>query len=95
MRYIWDEQKEAENIRRHGFSFDEALLVLDSAEPVWTEPDETERYDEVRWRSIGWSVGTLLVVIHAESGDATRIISARRAEKHERRGYLGYCQHHL
>ena len=95
MRYVWDVGKEAANSRRHGFSFDEASQVLESTLPVWTELDETERYDEARWRSIGWYAGTLLVVIHAESDDGTRIISARRAEKNERKRYLGYCQHYL
>ncbi|HEV7427545.1 MAG TPA: BrnT family toxin [Thermoanaerobaculia bacterium] len=53
-----------------------------------TIPDPDHSEGEERFLVIGLSVrGRLLVVSHAERGDNTRIISARRADAHERRKY--------
>jgi uncharacterized DUF497 family protein len=50
------------------------------------DPDHSE--GEERFLVIGFSArGRLLVVSHADRGDNTRIISARRADAHERRKY--------
>lgn len=53
-----------------------------------TEIDELHRDEELRYKTIG-RVGKILVVIHTERGEFTRIISARKATKEERVIYYG------
>ena len=49
--------------------------------------DEREDYGEERSVLIGISGREVLYVAYTERGDNIRIISARRAEKHEQDGY--------
>ena len=66
---------------------------------MFGDPDRIERIDrsvsntsgETRWQTIG-RVGAFLLVVYAESGEETRLITAREALKHERRSYYGYYQ---
>ena len=56
--------------------------------PVLTWADDWDDYGEMREISIGLLDGiAALVVAHTDRGDVTRIISARRALKQERRLY--------
>lgn len=81
----WDDNKAAINIQKHHLSFTTAAKVfLD--EYRYTMIDELHSNDELRYKTIG-RVGKVLVVIYTERGDATRIISARKANKDERSEY--------
>lgn len=83
-RFEWDDAKAAANLRKHGVSFEEAASVFfDSLAYTFDDPDHSS--GEHRFVTFGFSqVGRLLVVAHAERGRAIRIISARRATRHER-----------
>lgn len=85
--FRWDPRKAAANLRKHRINFHEAATVLN--DPVSTTfPDADHSSLELRFVTIGMSTGgRILVVVHAEEGDAVRIISARRATRHERRFY--------
>ena len=53
-----------------------------------TVVDDREDYGEERWFGIGWIQGLIGVVVYTERiGDVIRIISARKATKHEVRRY--------
>ncbi len=84
MRFEWDSAKASKNIRKHRVSFDEAVSVFyDPLAVTGADPDHSE--DEQRFVTFGLSpTGKLLVVCHANRGDAIRIISARRATQSER-----------
>ena len=85
--YIWDPDKEAENVRRRGISFAEAKTVL-RGHLKFTWFDEAHSADELRFKTIGYSdLGRVLVVVTSEDGVQPRIISARRASKRERNAY--------
>jgi uncharacterized DUF497 family protein len=45
--------------------------------------DNRESYDEERWNLLGLCRGSLLFVTYTERGPNIRIISARKAERHE------------
>ncbi len=61
-------------------------MFYDPLAATGADPDHSE--EEVRAVTFGMStLGRLLVVAHAERGDAIRIISARVATTHERRIY--------
>ena len=87
MKFEWDSEKERENIKKHGVSFQEATTVF--GDPLAaTIPDPDHSHGEERFITAGLSTSHRLVVVsHTEQGDNFRIISAREANSHERRTY--------
>jgi uncharacterized DUF497 family protein len=83
----WDARKASANLRKHRVSFEEASSVFfDDLSATGDDPDHS--LDEVRFVTFGLSsAGRLLVVAHAQRGDAIRIISARKATRAERKLY--------
>ncbi len=93
MIFEWDDQKAVANIEKHGVSFGEAT-------EVFYDPNALEDYDpahsdvEARFFMIGLSSRGLLYVIYAErAADTVRIISARKADKVERKNYERESKH--
>ncbi len=85
MRFEWDAEKAAENLKKHGVSFDEAVTVfVDPLAATFDDPDHSLAED--RFLTVGYSSqGRLLVVCHTERRGALRLISARRTTAHERK----------
>ena len=87
----WDEDKNEKNKREH------KGLGFEVAQYVFTDPEKLERYDrsesnksgEERWQTLG-KVGSVFFVVYTERGENKRIITARAADKTERRSYNGY-----
>lgn len=87
MEFEWNPDKAVINLRKHSISFQEATTVFDDSLSV-TFPDPDHSVGEDRYVIIGMSkFGQLLVVSHTDRGNRTRIISARRATRQERRFY--------
>jgi uncharacterized protein len=87
MRFEWDTEKAAENLRKHRVSFDEAATAFFD-ELSMTVPDPDHSVGERRFITMGASSrGRLLVVAHTERGSTIRIISARLASASERLRY--------
>ena len=83
MKFEWDEAKNEENIRKHGFDFSSAWRMFESSLVVF--PDQRFDYGEQRWIGIGYLNDRLVLVAFSEPDDeTTRIISMRKAKKHER-----------
>jgi uncharacterized DUF497 family protein len=87
LKFEWDRDKAAENLLRHGVSFEEAATVFrDPLSQTGGDPDHS--LDEARFVIFGVSTrGRLLAVAHTERGDTIRIISARAATPGERKIY--------
>ena len=86
MRYRWSEQKNRRNQKLHGITFDDAVRIFEGV--TVERVDDRFDYDETRVYAIGLVNGLEITVIYTESGDEERrIISAWRAEPHERRYY--------
>jgi len=87
LQFEWDPAKAAENLAKHGVSFEEAATVFrDTLSATGTDPDHS--VGEERFIIFGLSTsGRLLVVAHTEHGDIIRIISARLATSGERKIY--------
>jgi len=74
-------------------------LSFETAQYVFVDPQRLERFDhsesnvsgEERWQTLG-KVGAVLFVVFTERGENKRIITARPADKTERRSYYGYYQ---
>lgn len=87
MEFEWNPDKATINLRKHTVSFQEATTVFGDALSV-TFPDPEHSIGENRYVIIGMSEsGNLLVVSHTDRENCTRIISARRATRQERRFY--------
>lgn len=87
MKYVWDENKNETNIRKHGFDFADAHEVFDG--PYLEKLDERFDYGEERWIAVGLLRGILcVVVVYAEPQKGiVRIISFRKGDRHEREAY--------
>ncbi len=87
MKFEWDLQKAALNLKKHGVTLEEATTVFrDPLSATAHDPDHS--IAESRFVTFGLSsTGRLLVVSHTERGDSIRVISARTATKLEREIY--------
>ena len=86
MRYEWDDAKNRANVRKHGIDFLDVPSMFQH--PMVTFLDEKQGYGEERWIGIG-ILGTIsAVVVFAEPNEnIIRIISVRKATKHEEKIY--------
>ena len=83
----WDPEKAAANLRKHGVDFADAETVLHD-EMAMTMPDDDP--EEQRFVTLATdALGRLLVVVYEWRGDDVRLISARKANRSERRQYEG------
>ena len=89
MRFEWDGDKAAANLKKHRVPFDEAVTVFyDPLAATFGDPDHSDA--ENRLVTVGYSArGQLLVVCHVERGVAARLISARHATARERKRHEG------
>lgn len=84
--FTWDETKRRTNLAKHGIDFRDAVRIFDG--PLVTVEDTRERYDEPRYVALGLLEGVVVSVVYAERRDGARIISIRRALKHETRFFF-------
>ena len=91
MRFVWDETKDWANKKKHKISFAQAVYAF--SDPLKKEyyDDRHSSLEEDRIMVIGFAINTVLIVSFVESDSETiRIISARKAKKHEmKRLYYG------
>ena len=86
MLFDWDPTKNAANLKKHGISFDEARHIFDG--PILTRVDDRDEYRENRDISLGsLSLDAVLVVVHSERAGKIQLISARKANRRERKVY--------
>ncbi len=85
VQFLWDSRKARTNLRKHGVSFEEAATAFE--DPLAAYFPDTLHED--RFIVIGYSrQQRLLYVVHAEvKRNAIRIISARKATRHEKARY--------
>jgi len=89
-RFEWDQNKNNVNQRKHGISFEEAIMVF-------SDPRRYEEYDRVhsliekRWIVIGLAGCKLIKISFTERKSRIRVISARKADKKDMEVYFyGY-----
>jgi len=87
MRFEWDENKNIINTRKHKIDFRDVPSVFDA--PLLVEYDDRQNYSEDRWTGIGLLRGIVVVVVvfTERDVDTIRIISARKANRYERKQY--------
>ncbi|MEO2005022.1 MAG: BrnT family toxin, partial [Candidatus Poribacteria bacterium] len=87
MRYEWSANKATANARKHRLTFDNARAVFSDPFRTVRRDDARNDYGEERWVTVGFVGGRLVVVVYTETDDTRRMISARKANSHEREGY--------
>lgn len=86
MRIEWDEKKCRKNLKKHGIDFEGISEVFDGT--TVTVEDTRFDYGETRFQTMGLLQGRAVVVAHTEVGDRIRIISVRKATRHEEKSYF-------
>ncbi len=87
--FVWDENKNIKNKRKHKVSFEEAKSVFyDDNARLIADPDHSQNEDRFILLGLSYSL-RLLVVVHAysENDEIIRIISARKATNNETKNY--------
>ena len=90
MRFTWDEKKNLSNIKDHKISFVQAAHVF--FDPLRKEyyDEKHSGYGEDQFIAVGMARNRMLFVSFTEPDTETiHIISARKADKQERRYYYG------
>ena len=86
MRFEWDENKNRQNVLKHGIDFEDARKIFRGF-TIDTLDDRFD-YGEERTISVGLMNGAaIIVVVHTDRQGICRIISARPALKQERKTY--------
>lgn len=81
--FEWDDNKNRENIRKHGIDFNDAWEIFEG--PVLQAIDLRGDYGEDRWIGVGMLGNRVVVVTFTErNAESIRIISLRKALGHER-----------
>ncbi|MFA7242569.1 MAG: BrnT family toxin [Sulfuricellaceae bacterium] len=88
MRYTFEPRKQAANVKKHGYDFDDAHLVIE-AKATLTFEDRRFDYGEQRFITLGLLRGEVVVVVTTETDAEVRVISMRKADKNERQIYIG------
>jgi len=88
MDFIWDETKRLSNLQKHGLDFADAQQVFEG--PTLTVEDDRESYGEQRFNTLGFLDTTIICICHTENDEEIRIISMRKAERHEIRQLFQY-----
>ena len=92
MQYSYDKNKKALNLTKHGFDFDDAKLVIESNKTITFEDNRFD-YGESRYITLGLLQNVLVAIVTSETENEIRIISMRKAEKHEQTKYYENINH--
>lgn len=84
MEFVWDENKNSSNLKKHKIAFEDAIPVFFDEHAIAFEDDRFDYTDGQRMIIIGANKHGILYVAYAEvEGEIIRIISARPAEPPE------------
>jgi len=86
MKFTWDEKKRRANIVNHGIDFVDAKEIFEGV--TFTLEDTRFDYGEERFITLGLLRGTVVVIAHTEKRNEIRLISLRKATKHEQKIYF-------
>ena len=81
--FEWDENKNRANRAKHGIPFEAVRSCFDG--PMLVGVDTRFEYGEPRWLAIALLDVVPVVIAYTERRGRIRIISARKASRHERK----------
>lgn len=86
MQFEWDESNRRINRQRHNLDFADAETIFSG--PTATFADDRFEYSEDRFITYGLLQNIVVVIAHTERNEMVRIISMRKATKHEQTLYF-------
>ena len=81
----WDEEKRAQNLKKHGVDFIDAASIFEN--PVIETADHRNGYGETRHMALGHIDDQFYTVIYTWRGKARRLISAWKAGTNAKKRY--------
>lgn len=84
--FDWHDAKHLSNRAKHGIGFDEAIALFLDGDRIDFDASRPEDGEERR-KTVGRIEGRLMTVVYAPRGEVRWIISARPANKPEKRRY--------
>jgi uncharacterized protein len=84
---IWDPEKAAGNVRKHGIRFSDAATVVEDVMAMTVIDNESDPAEQRFIMLATDALGRILSVVYTWRGNDIRLISARRAEPREREAY--------
>ena len=90
MLFEWDDAKSHWTLMERGFGFDYAARIF--LGPTLEKVDNRQNYGEVRMQAIGRVGKDILFVVYTDRGNARHIISARLANRKERKLWLLFVE---
>jgi uncharacterized protein len=91
MHFDWDEVKSQRTLKERGFSFEYAARIFLGR--TLERQDDRREYGEIRVQAIGQAAGDILFVVYTDRGDTCHLISARLANRKERRLWQSFAAH--
>jgi uncharacterized DUF497 family protein len=85
MRITFDRAKRERALRERALDFRDALHVF--AGSTLNVRDRRQDYGEVRWLTVGYLAGRMVMVVWTPRGKARRIISMRKCNEREQAQY--------
>jgi uncharacterized DUF497 family protein len=85
MRITYDPHKRADTLANRGLDFEDAPLIFDGE--YYEEIDDRRDYGEVRFLTVGFLRGRLMMLVWTLRGDARHIISMRKCNEREQERY--------
>ena len=88
-KFEWDSKKAEENRKKHRVTFEEAITAFDDPHALIAPDEKYSSPEETREWLIGEATPGVLVIVFTlrESKTKLRIISARKANRKERKLY--------
>jgi len=91
MRFSFDPVKCAGNLKKHGLDLADARKVIESGQTVTFE-DRRFDYGEERFVTLGPLGDVLVAIVTAETEEHIRVISMRKADRHEQAIYRRHIE---
>jgi uncharacterized DUF497 family protein len=85
MEITFDPAKRARTLAERGLDFLDATVVF--AGPVATAEDDRADYGEMRFRTVGYLRGRMVMIVWTPRGDARHVISMRKTNDRETRRF--------
>ncbi len=96
MRFEWDENKRRLNLAKHGVDFLDAAEMFNGLNPLLVKLDAKREYGEDSFIGVGFIKGRVMVMVFAEpKPDAVRVVSLRKAKKHEQEEFAKAIRNRL
>ena len=87
MRFTFDLARQSSNIKKHGYDLADAQKVIESRRTLTFEDNRFD-YGEARFVTMGLLSDVVVVIVTTETESEIRVISMRKADKHEQKIYF-------